>query len=117
MGKARKDAAIVCPDQSVEIAINADDKIKVGSREVLRFHPTHKRIKDNIPRCISCGQIDEDGWHEAAYCPGMGGALPFPTSTLKLTLKADSGFRSECTQRITLEQWVAINRLLNGEAA
>lgn len=90
----------------------ADDTIDLGSKKVLRFHPLHKRIRDNVPRCISCGQIDEPDFHEAEWCPGMGGWLPFPTATLKTELKADKGFRSSGSQRITLEQWVAINRIL-----
>jgi hypothetical protein len=97
--------------------ITKDDTIDIGDRAVLRFFPTHKKIKDGIPRCISCGQIDEPEYHESAYCPGAGGALPFPTSTLKMNLKADSGFRSESSQRITLEQWRLINIVLSGGAS
>lgn len=98
---------------SVQTPPTATDTVMVGSSEVLRFFPTHKRIKDGIVRCFACGQIDEDGYHDRAYCPAAGGALPFPTSTLKLNLKADSGFRSESSQRITLAQWVAIQNILN----
>lgn len=94
--------------------ITKDDTITVGGRTVLRFFPTHKKIKDGIVRCFACGQIDEDGYHDRAYCPAAGGALPFPTSTLKLNLKADSGFRSESSQRITLAQWQLINVVLSG---
>lgn len=90
----------------------ADETITIGNREVLRFHPLHKRIRDKIPRCIACGQIDEDGYHEAKFCPGAGGALPFPTSSIKINLRADSGFRAELRARITLEQWGAINRII-----
>jgi hypothetical protein len=46
----------------------------------------------------------------------MGGALPFPTSTLRLHMKADSGFNSKSEHRLTLDQWVRINAIL-GEAA
>ncbi len=56
-------------------------------------------------------------WHDEGFCPATSGALPFPTSTLTMKLKADSGFRSESSQRITLAQWVAINRILNDPAA
>lgn len=90
----------------------ATDTIDIGDREVLRFWPTHKKIKDKVPRCISCGQIDEQPWHIQEYCPGMGGSLPFPTSTIKINLKADSGFRSEITARLTIEQWTLINLII-----
>jgi len=91
---------------------SADSTIRVGDKDVIRFHPLHKRIKDGIPRCASCGQIDEDGYHDIRWCPATGGEIPFPTSTLKLTLKADSGFRSETTARITVYQWQLINMVL-----
>lgn len=93
----------------------SEQTINVDGREFLKFHPTYKRIKDGTPRCISCGQIDEDGIHEAKFCPGMGGWLPFPTSTLKIKLKADDGYNAEATHRITIEQWVLITRILNSD--
>lgn len=91
---------------------DADSTITDGGKTYLRFHPLHKKVKDGTVRCVSCGQIDEVEYHDDRYCTGMGGWLPFPTSTLTLKLKADSGFRSEIVQRITLEQWVMINKIL-----
>ncbi|RYG88629.1 MAG: hypothetical protein EON59_03780 [Alphaproteobacteria bacterium] len=96
---------------------SAGDTLLVDGRSVLRFHPLHKKVRDGIPRCIACGQIDEDGWHEAEWCPGCGGDLPFATSTLKLSLKADSGFRSESTTRLTLAQWRLINTTMHSGPA
>jgi len=94
----------------------ADDTIQIGGKSYLRFHPLHKKVRDDAPRCFACGQIDEPEWHESQWCPAHGGALPFPTSTLKLKLRADNGFRCEATYRLTLEQWVAINQILNSDS-
>lgn len=88
---------------------SAGDLIDIGGREVIRFHPTHKRIKDNVPRCIACGQVDEDGFHDARWCAGMGGYLPFPTSKVTIKLRADSGYSSEVKAPLSLEQWRLIS--------
>lgn len=96
---------------------NADERIMVGGKSVLRFHPLGRRIRDGLVRCFGCGQIDEPHWHDARFCPLTGGDLPFPTSTLSLTLKADSGYRATLSQRITLKQWVAINAVLSADAS
>lgn len=95
--------------------LSADDRIDVGGVSVLRFHPLNRKVKDGTPRCIACGQIDEDGYHEAEFCPGVGGWLPFPTSTIKIKLRADNGYGCEVSARITLEQWVLIDRIIAGE--
>jgi len=97
----------------VTIDPTRDSKIDIGGKEVLRFHPLGKKVRDRTVRCIACGQIDEPEWHEAKWCPGSGGWLPFETSTLKLKLKADSGYSCEATARLTLEQWVLIDRIIS----
>jgi hypothetical protein len=94
---------------------SADDTIQVGGKAYLRFHPLHKKVKDGTLRCFACGQIDDEPWHDAAYCPGMGGEIPFPTSTLKLSLKVDSGFRHDSTQRITLTQWRLVSAIISAD--
>lgn len=90
-----------------------DVMIIANGLPVLKFHPTHKRIKDGTPRCIACGQIDEPEIHEAIYCPAMGGDLPFPTSVLKYTLRADNGYRCEGSGRLTLRQWKAVMKVIH----
>lgn len=89
--------------------------IEIDGEQILRFHPLHKKIKDGVPRCICCGQIDEPEFHKAEWCAGSGGDLPFPTSTLKMVLKTDTGARMESSQRITLHQWRLINLILAAE--
>jgi hypothetical protein len=90
-----------------------EDTIDIGGKEVLRFHPLSKKVRDGTPRCVACGQIDETEWHQSKWCPGQGGWLPFDTSTVKVTLKADSGFRCQIDARLTLEQWVLIDRIIS----
>lgn len=51
-------------------------KIRIGGRVVRRFVPLGSPVRDGTVRCIACGQIDEDGFHDAAFCPATGGPRP-----------------------------------------
>lgn len=64
-------------------------KITVGSREYVQFIPHPQAVRDGTVRCLACGQIDEDGFHDKAFCPGMGGALP-QTENVKAFIAANA---------------------------
>ena len=63
--------------------------IEIGSRRFKRFivHPLGPR--DGTLRCIACGQIDDEPWHEREYCPALGGRLPL-TEHAKTFLEANA---------------------------
>lgn len=63
-------------------------KVTIGDREYVQFIPYPQAVRDGTVRCITCGQIDEDGYHDAALCPGGGGALP-QTENVKAFLAAN----------------------------
>ena len=51
-------------------------RIQIGRKSYRKFLPYPSNVDDGTSRCIACGQIDEDGWHDSALCPGRGGKLP-----------------------------------------
>lgn len=53
-----------------------NERIQIGRKSYLKFIPYGREITDGTCRCISCGQIDEIGFHDAKLCPGLGGTLP-----------------------------------------
>lgn len=49
------------------------ERIKLpDGREVMRLIRYPKVIRDGTYRCIRCGQIDEDGWHNSDLCLAIG---------------------------------------------
>ena len=44
------------------------EKIQVGGRSYSRFIAHPKVVRDGTFRCITCGQIDEVGYHDDALC-------------------------------------------------
>lgn len=46
----------------------------IGGIPYTRFIPYPGPVDDGTPRCISCGQIDEDGFHIDAACRDALGA-------------------------------------------
>lgn len=65
-------------------------KIKIGTRDYVKFIPYPQAVRDGTCRCISCGQIDEPDYHDAELCPGRGGSLP-KTENVQRFLKANEG--------------------------
>lgn len=47
------------------------ETITIGGREYSKFIPWPKKVRDGTVRCFSCGQVDEDGYHDDALCPTM----------------------------------------------
>lgn len=45
--------------------------IDIGGRMVRRFIPFPGPVEDDTVRCICCGQIDEDGFHDYEVCCGI----------------------------------------------
>lgn len=45
------------------------EKIIIGGKQYSKFIPYPKAVRDGTVRCISCGQIDEEPYHEACLCP------------------------------------------------
>lgn len=39
-----------------------------------------EQLRHEPPRCFACGQIDEDGYHDQAKCPAIGGTLEAGTT-------------------------------------
>lgn len=37
-------------------------------KRVLRIIPYPGPVSDGTPRCIQCGQIDDDPWHDSEIC-------------------------------------------------
>ena len=53
------------------------EKIRLpGGQIVSKFILFPKMVRDGTLRCIACGQIDDEPYHDAAFCPGAGGTLP-----------------------------------------
>lgn len=44
------------------------EKIAIGGREYSRFIKWPKLVRDGTCRCIQCGQIDEEPWHDSELC-------------------------------------------------
>lgn len=44
------------------------EKITIGDREYTRFIRWPRLVRDGTVRCISCGQIDEEPWHDDKIC-------------------------------------------------
>ena len=44
--------------------------IRIGNAILRRFIPYPQTVDDGTVRCIRCGQIDEDDFHDAALCLG-----------------------------------------------
>jgi hypothetical protein len=53
----------------------AHDMIKVGGRLVQRIIRYPGPVLDGTPRCIQCGQIDDEPWHDAGVCADARRAL------------------------------------------
>jgi hypothetical protein len=64
-------------------------KISIGGRDYVKFIPHPQVVSDGTCRCFGCGQIDEPDYHDAALCPGMGGALP-QTENVKSFIAANA---------------------------
>lgn len=48
------------------------ERIRLGpSAIVKRFIPYPGPVKDGTLRCIGCGQIDENGWHNRQLCQSI----------------------------------------------
>ena len=46
-----------------------DEMIELpGGRKVRRFIPYPQNVNDGTPRCIACGQIDDEPWHDMETC-------------------------------------------------
>jgi hypothetical protein len=54
----------------------SNERIQIGRKTYRKFIPYPEEVRDGTVRCISCGQIDDEPWHDAALCPGSGGSLP-----------------------------------------
>jgi hypothetical protein len=60
----------------VRAAQPVSEFVDVGGRSVRRFIPHSMTVDDGTVRCIGCGQIDEDGYHDLDLHAGaMTGAL------------------------------------------
>jgi hypothetical protein len=45
------------------------EKITIGGREYTKFIMWPKKVRDGTFRCIRCGQIDEEEYHDPRLCP------------------------------------------------
>lgn len=48
----------------------ASKTVVIGRQKVKRFLPLNAP-DDGTLRCISCGQIDDEPWHDPALCPAL----------------------------------------------
>lgn len=60
-----------------------------NGREVSKFILYPKAVRDGTYRCVDCGQIDDEPYHDPTLCPGCGGALPL-TDKAKAFLEANA---------------------------
>jgi len=47
-------------------------KITINGREFSRFIQFPSEVRDGTPRCIACGQIDDEPYHLSDYCSADG---------------------------------------------
>lgn len=57
----------------MSIARKLKEKVRLGPDHLVRrFIPYPGPVNDGTGRCIGCGQIDDDGFHNAALCIAIG---------------------------------------------